>query len=111
MNIAAEAGIAPRVLYTGIEDRVSLTDFLEARPLPAAEAAVRLAVTRQALQALSPFPRLVVHMFYAMAFMRFAGEPIELNETAPAFRNFHNRIWAGEVSLAADDAKVQRWVT
>lgn len=241
MKIAAEAGLAPRVLYSSIEDRVSLTEFLEARPLPAAEAAVRLAVTLQALHALSPSPRLVndydtaptfllrpsglrdsfiqrfqaanilpeieteelfqlyaritsvyrrldsdmvsshndlkpenivfdgervwlvdweaaflndrysdlavmanfvvtndaeeeiyiqtylgeaageyrlarfylmrqvVHMFYAMAFMLLgsAGKPIELNETAPAFRDFHNRIWAGEVSLAADEAKVQ----
>ena len=47
-------------------------------------------------------------MFYAMAFMLGSvGKPIELNETAPAFRDFHNRIWAGEVSLAADEAKVQ----
>src|SRR4051812_41980224 len=59
MKIAAEAGLAPRVLFTSVEDRVSLTDFLEARPLPAAEAAVHLAVTLQALHALSPFPRLV----------------------------------------------------
>src|SRR5207247_109736 len=35
--------------------------------------------------------RQVVHMFYAMAFMLgSAGKPIELNETAPAFRDFHN---------------------
>ena len=59
MKIAAEPGLAPRVLYASIEDRVSLTDFLEERPLPAAEAAVRLAMTLQALHALSPFPRLV----------------------------------------------------
>ena len=40
MRIAAEAGLAPRVLYTSIEDRISITDFLEARPLPAPEALV-----------------------------------------------------------------------
>jgi aminoglycoside phosphotransferase (APT) family kinase protein len=241
MKIAAEAGLAPRVLYTSIEDRVSLTDFLQARPLPAAEAAARLAITLQALHALSPFPALVndydtaptfllrrsalrdgfiqrfqaarilpeseteelfqlyarvasvyrrydsdmvsshndlkpenivfdgervwlvdweaaffndrysdlavmanfvvtndaeeevylrtyfgeaadeyrlarfylmrqvVHMFYAMAFMLSgsAGKPIELNAKAPPFRDFHNRIWAGEVNLAADKTKVQ----
>ena len=47
-------------------------------------------------------------MFYAMAFMLSgsAGK-LELNETVPAFRDFHNRIWAGEVSLAGDEAKVQ----
>ena len=241
MKIAAEAGLAPRVLYTSIEDRVSLIDFLDARPLPAAETTVRLAVTLQALHALSSFQRLVndydtaptfllrpsalrdsfiqrfqaakilpggetqelfqlyarvaavyalhdsdmvsshndlkpenilfdgervwlvdweaaflndrysdlavmanfvvtndaeeevylrahfgeaageyrlsrfylmrqvVHMFYAMAFMLLgsSGKPIELNAKTPSFRDFHNRIWAGEVSLAADEAKLQ----
>jgi aminoglycoside phosphotransferase (APT) family kinase protein len=59
MKIAAEAGLAPRVLYTSIEDRVSLIDFVQARPLPASEAAVRLAVTLRALHALPPFPALL----------------------------------------------------
>src|SRR5262245_18268821 len=31
MKIAAEAGLAPRVLYTSIEDRVSLNAFVETR--------------------------------------------------------------------------------
>src|SRR5262245_44029031 len=57
MKLAAEARLAPAVLYTSIEDRVSLTDFLEARPLPSAEAPVRLAATLRALHGLSPFPR------------------------------------------------------
>src|SRR5215831_5155206 len=30
MKAAAEAGIAPRVLYTSIPDRISITDFVEA---------------------------------------------------------------------------------
>src|SRR5262245_3910289 len=53
--------------------------------------------------------RQVVHMFYAMAFMPsgFAGKPIELNTKAPGFRDFHNRILAGEVNLAADEVKMQ----
>lgn len=34
MNIAAEAGIAPRVWYASIEDRVSVTDFVDAKPRP-----------------------------------------------------------------------------
>jgi hypothetical protein len=33
MRLAAEAGIGPRVWYTSAEDRVSITDFIEARPL------------------------------------------------------------------------------
>src|SRR5262249_16649909 len=50
MKIASEAGLAPRVLYTSIEDRVSLTEFIQARRLPA-EAAGRLAITLRALHA------------------------------------------------------------
>src|SRR6185503_2057826 len=57
MKIAADAGLAPRVLYTSVEDRVSLIEFLESRPLPKGEA-VRFAKTLRALHALSPFPRL-----------------------------------------------------
>jgi hypothetical protein len=241
MKIAAEAGLAPRVLYTSIEDRVSVIDFIQARPLPTAEAAVRLAVTLRALHRLSPFPALVndydtaptfllrpsplldgfiqrfqearilreseagelfrlyaevtgiyrrddsdlvsshndlkpenlifdgervwlvdweaaflndrycdlavmanfvvtnddeeeiylrtyfgeaageyrlarfylmrqvVHMFYTMAFMfsGFAGKPVEPGAKALTFRDFHNRIWAGEVNLADAGTKVE----
>src|ERR1700688_4478120 len=42
MKSGAEAGIAPRVLYASIEERVSITDFVEARPWSAEEALVRL---------------------------------------------------------------------
>src|ERR1700728_4958732 len=38
MQAAAEAGLAPRVRYTSAEDRISITDFVEAVPLPAAGA-------------------------------------------------------------------------
>lgn len=33
MNIAAEAGIAPHVYYSNVQDAVSITDFIETRPL------------------------------------------------------------------------------
>jgi len=48
-------------------------------------------------------------MSYAMVFMLISsrGKAIELDTTAPDFRDFHNRIWAGEVSLATDEAKLQ----
>jgi hypothetical protein len=48
-------------------------------------------------------------MFYAMIFMLLgsAGKPIEPHLQVPAFRDFHNRIWAGELSLATQEAKLQ----
>ena len=56
MQLAADAGIGPRVWYASPEDKVSITDFVEARPFPAAEAAVLLPAAIRALHALPPFP-------------------------------------------------------
>jgi hypothetical protein len=33
MNLAAEAGVAPHVYYANAEDAISITDFIEAKPL------------------------------------------------------------------------------
>jgi aminoglycoside phosphotransferase (APT) family kinase protein len=56
MQAAAEAGLAPRVRYTSIEDRISITDFVEAIPLPARDALVRIPAALRTLHALPPFP-------------------------------------------------------
>jgi hypothetical protein len=42
MKAAAEAGMAPRVWYRNIEDKISITDFVEAEALPVSQALVRL---------------------------------------------------------------------
>jgi aminoglycoside phosphotransferase len=57
MKAAAEAGVAPRVWYTSVEDSVSIEDFVEAKPLPVAEALVRLPALLRRLHALPPFCR------------------------------------------------------
>jgi aminoglycoside phosphotransferase (APT) family kinase protein len=57
MKAAAEAGVAPRVWYTNIEDRISITDFVAAEPLPVAEALVRLPALLRTLHAIPPFAR------------------------------------------------------
>jgi len=57
MKAAAEAGVAPRVWYTGIEDRISITDFVEAEPLPVSEALARLPALLRTLHALPAFGR------------------------------------------------------
>src|SRR5512140_1589827 len=38
MQAAADAGLAPHVWYASAEDRLSITDFVEAVPLPAKDA-------------------------------------------------------------------------
>jgi aminoglycoside phosphotransferase (APT) family kinase protein len=52
--------------------------------------------------------RQVVHMFYATVFLMLgsAGEPIDQSGKLSSFRDFHRRIWAGEVNLADNDLKV-----
>jgi hypothetical protein len=57
MKAAAEAGIAPRVWYTDIEDRISITDFVEADLLRVSDALGRLPALLRKLHALPPFSR------------------------------------------------------
>jgi aminoglycoside phosphotransferase (APT) family kinase protein len=57
MKAAAEAGVAPRVWYTNIEHKISVTDFVEAKPLPVSDALVRLPALLRTLHALPPFGR------------------------------------------------------
>ena len=80
MRTAAHAGIAPRVWYAAPEDRVSITDFVHARPLPLSEALARIPVALRTLHASPPFPPLgavshfdvmdrFVHAFQAAAIL------------------------------------------
>ncbi len=50
----------------------------------------------------------VAHMFYAMAFLLLgsSGRPIDWGEAVPEFRDFHRRIWAGEVNLSDNRTKI-----
>jgi aminoglycoside phosphotransferase (APT) family kinase protein len=57
MKAAAEARIAPRVRYTDIENRISITDFVEPEPLPLSDALLRLPALLRTLHALPPFGR------------------------------------------------------
>src|SRR5580658_1803294 len=57
MRAAAEAGLAPRVWYTNIEGKISITDFVEAKPLSSSEARVRLPASLLTLHSLAPFDR------------------------------------------------------
>ena len=57
MKAAAVAGVAPRVWYTNIEDKISITEFVQAESLPMAEARVRLPALLRTLHSLPPFDR------------------------------------------------------
>jgi aminoglycoside phosphotransferase (APT) family kinase protein len=64
MKSAAAAGLAPRVWYTSTEDRISITDFVEARPFPKTGALALLPVTLRTLHALPPFPKMIIYRDY-----------------------------------------------
>jgi len=57
MRAAAEAGLAPRVWYTSVEDRLAITDFVEAVPFPVTDALLRMPAVLRTLHALSPFAK------------------------------------------------------
>lgn len=50
----------------------------------------------------------VLHMFAAAVFLLLgsAGKPVNQSAILPSFREFHRRIWAGEVNLADNDMKI-----
>src|SRR5215471_91335 len=62
MSAASEAGITPCVRYRSVEDGISITDFVDAVPLPATEALLLLPGTLRGLHALAPFPKAFNHV-------------------------------------------------
>nr|WP_294947539.1 phosphotransferase [uncultured Mucilaginibacter sp.] len=52
---AAAAGIAPKVWYTNVHDRISITDFVDAKPFPISEAKVKMPLLLKRLHAMPPF--------------------------------------------------------
>lgn len=57
MRAASEAGLTPHVHYANTDDGVSITDFVEARPMPISEASHLLPRTLRTLHSLPPFPK------------------------------------------------------
>lgn len=70
MKAAAEAGLAPHLWYTSIEDRISICDFVEPVPFPLSEAAVRMAAVLRTLHALAPFPKALNYTTMRDGFIR-----------------------------------------
>jgi len=76
MKAAAEAGLAPRVLYSNTEDGIAIIDFIEAVHFPPTQALLLLPRTLRKLHALPPFPKafnyVTAHNFFIWKF-RAAG--------------------------------------
>ncbi len=61
MRKAAEAGVSPEVRYASVEDRVLITDFVVAKPMPA-DAGLRMARTLRTVHGLEGFPRSIHYL-------------------------------------------------
>lgn len=72
MMAASDAGITPRVHYANAEDGISITDFVEAAPLPISQALRLLPEVLRTLHALPPFPKefnyVTAHNFFVWRF-------------------------------------------
>ena len=55
LQLAANAGLAPRIHYLNIEDRISVTDFIEDKHFPIGDAKIKMADLLRDLHALPKF--------------------------------------------------------
>jgi thiamine kinase-like enzyme len=68
MKAAAEAGLAPRVLYSNEAEGIAIIDWIETVPFPTAQALIYLPATLRGLHLLPPFPKtfnyVTAHKFF-----------------------------------------------
>lgn len=62
MKAGEDAGLAPKAWYTSVEDRVSITDFVSAKPFPKAVALAEMPTVIRRLHALPAFPQTVKYI-------------------------------------------------
>lgn len=77
MKAAAAAGLAPHVWYASVEDRLAITDFVDAVPFSIADALVRMPNTLRALHALPPFPGRADHLNTSCVFLSNKGAALD----------------------------------
>ena len=90
MKPAAEAGIAPQIWHAGIDDRISITDFIEAKAFPIQEARIKLPLVLKRLHSLPPFPSRINYLDFANSSIRkfYAANLLPENITGQMFRQY-----------------------
>jgi aminoglycoside phosphotransferase (APT) family kinase protein len=63
MQAGAEAGIAPRIWYANVDDRIMISDFLEAQPFPD-DMLPLIVPTLRTLHSLPPFPKPMMGSYF-----------------------------------------------
>ncbi len=89
MQTAAEAGLAPRIRYANVEDRILITDFVEAKPFPE-DVLPLVTTTIRRIHALPNFPKVVNYLDAIDGFMRRfqAANILPESATAELFRRY-----------------------
>jgi len=105
IQAGAEAGIAPRIWYASVEDRIMVTDFVEAKPFP--EDMLPLIVpTLRTLHAMSPFPKPMMGSYFDAMHNGFVRR-----ETSELFRLYEEllRVYPKDTDLVSchNDLKPQ----
>ena len=103
MKAAAEAGLAPRILYCNAQDGIAIIDLIEDVPFPLTQARALLPGTLRTLHALPPFPKAFNYVTAHNGFIwRFRATgllpPAEIEE---AFRRYE-QICAAYPRVDAD---------
>lgn len=81
MKVAAENGLAPKVWYTSTEDRISITDFVDAEEFSLEEARNKLPMLIRRLHSLPPFPKIVNYRDVMNGFIKKVQEAKILPES------------------------------
>lgn len=76
MQAAAEAGLAPPVHFISMEDRLSITGFVEPAPFPLPEARAAMPRLLRTLHALPPFPKELNHVTVDRTLQKFRSANI-----------------------------------
>ena len=103
VQIAAEGGLAPRVLHANTKDGILITDFVEAAPFSEGQALTLIPATLAKLHALPPFPKAFNYVTAHNGFIwRFrTANLVAASEIEDAFTRYH-QVCAAYPRLDAD---------
>lgn len=94
MKTAAEAGLAPSIRYMSVEDRMSITDFVEAKPFPLTEARLLMPEVLRRLHALPRFPLRINYLdFTDNQIRKFLGSDILPDSLQKELLDQYERIY------------------
>lgn len=77
LSAAADAGLAPRVRYSSVDDKLAITDFVESVPFPTTVALVRIPAALRILHALPPFAGVPHHFNTTCMFLFHKGPALD----------------------------------